>query len=703
MSTDVHAVQLIAVDAVALDTETTGLDARNARLVQVGAIRIRGGALVETDTLETLIDPGIAIPPATIAVHGITDAMVKGAPRFVEAWRRLSPFLGPSVLVGHTLSYDIAVIERELADAGLRWKRPRVLDIRHLAQIALPTLNGHTLDNICEVLGVTITGRHTASGDARAAAEAFIRLVPLLRERDIRTVGEANLALKTLREREARSAGGLTAAAPGTVDDTEPSAEVVHRIDSSAYRHRVRDVMSTPPHWASAKATLAELVRQLMREKISSALIANEDGRIGIVTERDALRAIAEQGNAALDLPIAGIQSVPIGTVWQDAFLYRAIGRMQRLGYRHLGVTDDYGNIVGAVTARNLLAGRTAAPMMLGDEIQSADDAPALAVAWSKISTVARRMVADGVDARTTAAVISEEIRLLTRRCAELAEARMGKEGLGPPPCAFCLLLLGSGGRGESLLAADQDNAIVFAQGAPGGPEDQWFERFAMILNALLDAAGVPFCKGGIMARNAEWRKSVDDWRRTIDGWIVKQSPQDLLNVDIFYDAMPVYGDRAFGREIWAYAYDKGGAARDFVNLLTEQARVKAPALTLFGSLKQDDSGRLDLKMTGLFSIVAAARVLSIKHGIKERPTLARWQGLTARKIGSESDVERIIDAHETLLGFIITQQLADIAKGVTPSPRVDVRALSAGQKTKLKAALGAVSTAVDIAGEGRL
>ena len=62
-------------------------------------------------------------------------------------------------------------------------------------------------------------------------------------------------------------------------------------------------------------------------------------------------------------------------------------------------------------------------------------------------------------------------------------------------------------------------------------------------MSDILDAAGVPFCKGGVMAKNREWRKSVADWRATIDGWVRRQRPADLLNVDIFFDAVPVHGD----------------------------------------------------------------------------------------------------------------------------------------------------------------
>ena len=145
----------------------------------------------------------------------------------------------------------------------------------------------------------------------------------------------------------------------------------------------------------------------------------------------------------------------------------------------------------------------------------------------------------------TVCSVVSAEICAMTRRAAELAEETMRQEGLGGPPVPYAVLVLGSAGRGESQLAADQDNAIVYAQGAEGGPEDTYFEQLATRMNETLDTAGVPFCKGGVMAKNRAWRKSVADWHATIDKWMTGSRPDHLLNVDIFFDAVPVHGEAA--------------------------------------------------------------------------------------------------------------------------------------------------------------
>jgi DNA polymerase-3 subunit epsilon/CBS domain-containing protein len=448
--------------------------------------------------------------------------------------------------------------------------------------------------------------------------------------------------------------------------------------------------------------TVREAVRLLIEKGISSVFVRTASGVTGIVTERDVLRA-ADAGEAGLSAPIEAIMKAPLQTVSDDAFLYRAIGRIERLGFRHLGVTDAGGEIVGAVTTRNLLRHRAATATMLGDEIDSAGTPASLASAWARLPQMARNLVQEDVDPRTIAAVVSSEICAMTRRAAELAQARVESEGAGPPPTAFAVLVLGSAGRGESQLAADQDNAIVYAQGSEGGPEDGYFEALAKHMNEILDAAGVPLCKGGVMARNREWRKSVADWQATVDGWVRRQRPQDLLNVDIFFDGVPVHGATSLGESIWEHAYARGHAARDFQNLLIETARQRGSAFTLMGNFRTDEKGRIDLKRYGLMPLFTAARVLSIRHDVRARSTADRLQGIAAKGIAPPQTIEAILDAHRLILGTVIGQQLLDTEAGVPLSPRVDLKRFDKTEKARLKDALTQIDEAIGLVSEGRL
>lgn len=693
---------LISLEAAVLDTETTGLDARTARVVQIGAVKIRDGRIVSAERFDRLVNPGVPIPKATTAVHGIDDAMVVDAPRFSQLASGLEAFVGDAVLVGHTVAYDLEILQREYALAGRAWPGFRALDVRMLARLAAPSLAHHNLDRLCDWQGITVEGRHTAVGDAEATAKLFLALVPMLRQKGIRTLAEAEAASRELFDREAAASSGMhpSLPEPGAIP-TRPLA----RIDSFPYRHRVRDVMSTPPEFAEPAASVREAIDLLIARRISSVYVTDGDGVTGIVTERDLLRAISEAKDplSGLSMRLDRIMKKPLQTVRDDAFVYRAIGRMERLGFRHLGVRNQSGELVGAVTTRNLLRHRATTAIVLGDAIDNAADAAALAAAWANLPLMARSLMEEAVEPLTISAVVSSEIAIMTRRAAQLAEFEMAAAGLGPPPVPYAVLVLGSAGRGESQLAADQDNAIVYEGGEDGGSEDRWFEALATRMCAILDTAGIPFCKGGVMATNRAWRMSITDWRKQIDGWVRRQRPGDLLNVDIFFDAIPVHGALDLGDAIWNHAYDRGHAAPDFQTLLAEVARQRGSPFSMFGSFRLDETGRVDLKKHGLMPVFTAGRVLSIRHDIRTRSTPDRLKGVSARGAGSPDVVAQIIAAQNTILGAVIDQQLQDTEAGIPLSTRVATGRLAKSERAKLKEALIAVDEAVGLVSEGRL
>ena len=114
-----------------------------------------------------------------------------------------------------------------------------------------------------------------------------------------------------------------------------------------------------------------------------------------------------------------------------DAFVYRAIGRMNRLKTRHLGVIDESGSMVGALSARDLLRLRASEAISLGDEIDDAADAQALALAWAKLPQVSESLRAESLSGRDIAEVISRELGALTRQATVIAERIMRERGEG--------------------------------------------------------------------------------------------------------------------------------------------------------------------------------------------------------------------------------------------------------------------------------
>ena len=173
---------------VALDLETTGLDARTDLVVAAAVIPVVGGA--PRAGYVTLVNPGRPIPPTASAIHGITDAMVKAAPAIDEALGHIDRVAGPHLIVGHGVRFDIAILARERQARGRRPPANPILCTMRLAAVLNPAWGDVGLDAVADRLGIQVDGRHTAQGDAEAAARIFLALLPAARARGARTLAD---------------------------------------------------------------------------------------------------------------------------------------------------------------------------------------------------------------------------------------------------------------------------------------------------------------------------------------------------------------------------------------------------------------------------------------------------------------------------------------------------------------------------------
>lgn len=686
------ATPLAALQAVSMDTETTGLDPTSARIVQLGTVTIAAGNVDTGTGWEKIVDPGIAIPPRSAEIHGITSAMTREAPRLSKVWDQFNALLEKRIIIGHSIGFDLAILDAEAKRNDLKWQRPRSLCVRMLSTLIAPSLADHSLDALAEWLGVKISNRHQALGDALAAGEVFCALIPRLSDAGINTLAEAERASRRLAPEVERhqSAGWQLPVDPAAASRQKV---LMGGSESFAYRLSVAEVMAAPPIVLKSDQTLKDAMHVMKKKAISSVFVSDSGKtggnarQYGIFTERDAMRLVCTHGADSFTFPLADVVSKPISTVRASAFIYRAMGRMTRLKFRHLGVRDEEGNLVGCVSARDLLKARAGPAIVLDDTIETAQDARQLAAAWASLPTVTGSLLDEDIDAHIICRIVSEEIRAMTRRAAQLAVAEMKKAGNGEPPCAYAIMVLGSGGRGESMLVPDQDNAVVYAEGEPESAADEWFAEMGSIMADILDQSGIPYCNGGVMAKNPQWRGSLATWKARVDEWVRRSKPQDLLNVDIFFDQMPVEGDTALGHELFRYAYEQGHENVQFAKLLGETLASVPDPFGFFGRLSPENN-KLDLKRHILFPVSALARTLAIRHNVAKHSTSDRVDGLVARSIGGSGDLPALIEAHRLALGLVLNNQGRDIESGIKPSNFIDLAALSREESDKLRAAL---------------
>lgn len=176
------------------DTETTGLNpSEGDEIIQIGATRIVNGKLLRSESFDQLVDPLRELPEASTKIHGITPEMLVGQPPMTKVLPAFHAFAADTVLVAHNAAFDMRFLQMKEQSTGIRFEQP-VLDTLLLSAVIHPSQESHRLEAISERMGVNIMGRHTAIGDAIVTGEVFLRMIPLLAEMGIRTLGEARRA-----------------------------------------------------------------------------------------------------------------------------------------------------------------------------------------------------------------------------------------------------------------------------------------------------------------------------------------------------------------------------------------------------------------------------------------------------------------------------------------------------------------------------
>lgn len=190
---DINAAPLRTLTYTVFDTETTGLDPQSDEIVALGAVRIVNMRLLDNETFDELARPRRPIPPSATRVHGIRPEDVAHAPRVEDVVRRFHAFVGQDLLVAHNAAFDMRFLRNLESTAGVRFDHI-VLDTLLLSAIVHPEHDDHSLEAIAARLGVPLTNRHTALGDAMTTARIFLKLIPLLEAQGLTTLDQVRAA-----------------------------------------------------------------------------------------------------------------------------------------------------------------------------------------------------------------------------------------------------------------------------------------------------------------------------------------------------------------------------------------------------------------------------------------------------------------------------------------------------------------------------
>ena len=183
-------------EIICFDIETTGLKVTQEAITEIGAVRLRNGEIVET--FQTFVDPERRLTPEIIGLTGITDDMLRGAPKLKDALTAFLAFAGNAPLAAHNAEFDISFIRAGCRKCSIPFE-PTYIDTLILAQNLLPGLGKYKLDIVAEHLQLPQFNHHRASDDAVPVAQMLTKFFPMLEERGVTRLQQINNEMLKLR------------------------------------------------------------------------------------------------------------------------------------------------------------------------------------------------------------------------------------------------------------------------------------------------------------------------------------------------------------------------------------------------------------------------------------------------------------------------------------------------------------------------
>lgn len=471
---------------------------------------------------------------------------------------------------------------------------------------------------------------------------------------------------------------------------------------------RIRRLITRLPVMIEESASVQEAARLMTDNDVSSVLLlapagdedsdrvytdpeGNQWRLTGMVTDKDLRERILAQG-ASAQTPIRDITHGRLITIQSDESVNEAMLVMLRNNIQRLPVLHRR-RPVGVVHLSDIVRYETNNSAYLVSNIFNRTSVNALARLTPEIRAAFVRLVDEGASSQMIGIAMSSVGRSLMRRLVELAEAE-----IGPAPIPYCFMVHGSLARNDQSITTDQDNALVLHDSFDPREHDTYFRELAQRVSDGLDACGYPYCKGGIMATNEQWRQPLSQWKRYFEAWIARPDPQRLLHSSIFFDLDAVHGEEHFVEELQDLVATRAQASPLFLAALARNALSRTPPLGLFRTFVLEQDGKhnnsINIKRRGVAPMNDVIRVHALGVGSRSQNCFERLNDIEEAGALPAGQTEKLRYALEFLSSVRLRHQAHEIKNDQPPDNSIEPEHVSDADRHNLKEAFQVLSNA---------
>lgn len=445
---------------------------------------------------------------------------------------------------------------------------------------------------------------------------------------------------------------------------------------------RVEELITRPALFCRADIAI-RTAALIMTQNEASAILVRDGANLFILTDA-ALRSRVLATDLSPESPVSRVVTRAV-TVGPERLAVDAVIDMLDAGADHLVVVDPLRDVLGVLSAADLMGVETRSPFALRHAILRAADEDALVAAAQNLRRLFVALLDAGLAPVDVGRVLSLQFDTFTIRLLDLAF-----ETHGPAPVPWTWLAFGSAARREFTLGSDQENALAYADPNGDADVDRYFERIATDVNRGLERCGFPSDSNDVISSSALWRMSASNWSQVFRECLESPDRSHLIRANVAFDFRAVAGGLEVTPDLVAILRDAKHHP-DFLRRLARSATDFKPPLGFRGALPEKS---FDLKKGGVIPIANLARFHALANGITISSTLDRLVAAEEFRVLDAETAAGLREAFEIVARIRLNHHAARIEAGQDPDNDIDPKDLSPLTRVYLREAFRTIAAA---------